>query len=122
MNKKILIIEDVEMMRRTIYRLIHRLGYEVIEAPNGQEGLMLAKENIPDLVITDLMMPQMSGHSVLKFLKLDKRTKNIPVIVLTASGKKEDVFQALKLGAIHYIVKPFDVKDLISRVNRILFK
>ena len=120
MKNEILIIDDMKLMRRNVQAVLDRYGYTTFVAEDGQQGLEIAKEKIPDLVITDIMMPKMNGYTFLKFFKLDKKLKNVPVIVLTALDKKEEVLKALKLGAISYITKPFSIKDLLTKIETVL--
>lgn len=92
-------------------------GYEVITATNGMDGLALAEEEQPDLIILDLMMPEMDGFEVLEQLKANEKTGEIPVIVVSAISEKDKVKDALTRGIDYYIIKPFDYNDLVSKVR-----
>lgn len=95
----------------------------MISALNGEIGLRLAKTGKPDLILLDLILPKLHGFDVLKKLKEDSETKNIPIIILTNLGQMEDVEKALELGATTYLVKTqYALKDLINKVKEILSK
>ena len=95
-------------------------GYEVLWAENGGMAFESVKENKPDLVLLDIMMPVMDGYQVLKKLKQDDTLKDIPVIMLTAKGQERDVLKGFDLGSSDYIVKPFRPAELAARVKKIL--
>lgn len=120
-KKKILIIDnDPELVNMVTTRLMVS-GYDVISSNSGIEGLDKAKSENPDLILLDIKMPQMDGHTILRNLKRHgENTRNIPVIILTAYKELEDLF-ALE-GAADYIVKPFDDKDLLLRISRAIKK
>lgn len=96
------------------------LGHEVLCATNGREALETAAREKPDLILLDVMMPVMDGFQVLRKLKSQEETKNIPVIMLTAKVQEKDVVVGLETGAVDYITKPFSFAELIARVNRAL--
>jgi len=117
-KKKILIIDDeIELVNLVKIRL-EANGYEVATANSGLEGLSQAISGLPDLVILDIAMPEMDGYTTLQKLKEEAKTKNIPVIMLTAHSKMESLFEME--GVSDYIVKPFEPQDLLSRVNKVL--
>jgi len=121
--KKILFIEDEEALQRTFGDVLQREKYEVVKALDGEIGLRLAKSEKPDLIILDLVLPKMHGFEVLKGLKKDKETKNIPVIILTNLERPKDVERALDLGATTYLVKTsYGLEDIIDKVRKILKK
>ena len=111
----LLVVEDDADLRAFIVAGL-KPNYEVIEAGNGQEGLEKACEHIPDLIVTDLMMPVMDGFEVLKKIKNDSRLKDVPVIMLTAKGNIWDVDEGFSLGADDYITKPFQPSELVARI------
>lgn len=116
----ILIIED-EAVFRLIYRgVLENNGYEVVEAVSGEEGLKLAIEKKPDLILLDLILPEISGYAVLKEIRTNAKTKDIPVIIFSIMGGQEDIRKAIELGADYYRVKgvnsPRDILDEISKV------
>jgi len=118
--KKILIIDDLP---ENIFILQDRLiqeGYEVITAYGGTEGLDKAFSNLPDLILLDVMMPDMSGYDVCKTLVSDERTKHIPIILVTAKSEADDIKEGLEAGAFDYIKKPFNRIELMARVKSAL--
>ncbi len=117
----ILIIDDEEDIRDLVsLNLARSEPYDLVEADNGLTGVELAKERRPDLIILDVMMPDLDGYGVLKELKSDARTENIPVIMLTAKGKLEDKLDGLETGVDDYLPKPFSPKELVLRVRNLL--
>ncbi|MCB1079307.1 MAG: response regulator, partial [Verrucomicrobiae bacterium] len=116
----ILVVDDEKDIRDLITLNLDREGLDFIEAANGLEAVKLARKQEPDLIILDLMMPQMDGISVFKNLRDDSRTSDIPVIMLTAKGKLEEKIGGLEIGADDYIVKPFSPRELMLRVRNLL--
>lgn len=117
----ILIVDDEEDIRELIaINLMREEKYTLLEAINGLEALHLAKTKRPDLIILDLMLPEMDGLTVHKNLREDPRTVNIPVIMLTARGRLEEKIQGLEMGADDYLSKPFSPKELMLRVRNLL--
>ena len=118
MNKnKILIVEDDKDIISLIDFHLKSEGYKVLTASNGEDGWLLAKEEKPDLILLDWMLPILSGVDVLNRLKKNKNTQSIPVIFVSAKGEESDKIQGLNIGADDYIVKPFSPKELIARVK-----
>lgn len=121
--KTILFIEDESALQKTIGEMLRQEGYEVVSALDGEVGLRLAQQKIPDLILLDLVLPKLHGFEVLKRLKEDSETKNIPVVVLTNLEGIEDVDKAIELGAQSYLVKAqYEAKELIEKVKKILNK
>lgn len=121
MAKKILFVEDEEALQKTLGDLLRRKGYEVISALDGESGLKLAKESDPDLILLDLILPKVHGFDVLKEIKADPKTKDIPLIVLTNLEGMGDVEQALELGATTYLVKAnYSLDEVLEKVRRAL--
>ncbi|ASA19801.1 response regulator transcription factor [Paenibacillus donghaensis] len=115
-SKKILIIEDEEGIRDILSYSLRKEGFEILEAANGQEGLMLLERNHADLVLLDLMLPDVSGFDICKRLSYTSRT---PVIMITAKSDMLDKVLGMELGADDYITKPFDIREVIARIRAI---
>ena len=116
----ILIAEDESDIRDLISFNLEREHMETLLAKDGVEAFEIAKEKGPDLIILDLMLPKMDGFTVFKELRLDSRTKDIPVIMLTAKAQPDDVITGLEMGADDYLTKPFSPKELVLRVKALL--
>lgn len=119
---RILIIEDDQFVRANIIELLHEEGYETYEAENGRKGIDIAKEIIPDLIISDVLMPYMDGHQVADELKRNPGTESIPFIYLTAKAESADIQNGFKKGANFYIIKPYKAKDLLKAIQLSLSK
>jgi two-component system, OmpR family, phosphate regulon response regulator PhoB len=117
---KILVIEDEPDLQQVLDYNLKQAGHEVIAAQGGEVGLSLAREQRPDLVLLDLMLPDLSGTEVCKSLKDSEVTRPIPVIMLTARGEEIDRVVGFELGADDYVVKPFSVRELLLRIQAIL--
>jgi DNA-binding response OmpR family regulator len=115
----ILVVEDSVDFRDYIRGAVEPL-YTVIEAGNGREGIQKAKKIIPDLIISDIMMPEVDGYALCRVLKTDINTCHIPVILLTAKASEESIIQGLETGADDYIVKPFSTKILCARIKNLI--
>lgn len=117
MNKRILIIEDEPEMRRNLAMILRLEGFQPVTAENGRIGLRLASSEKPDLILCDVMMPELDGHGVLAALRADAATKSIPFIFLTARGEKPDVRSGMNLGADDYLTKPVAKADLLAAIG-----
>lgn len=117
MSNKILVIEDNRDVRENLAELLELSGYEVITAENGKVGVKRATDELPDLIICDIMMPEMDGFGVLRVLGHQASTMHIPFIFLTAKTEKEDFRKGMGLGADDYITKPFDDVQLLDTVE-----
>jgi DNA-binding NarL/FixJ family response regulator len=115
--KKILVIEDEPEMRRNLLTILRLEKYQPLGAENGRAGLALARSERPDLVLCDVMMPELDGYEVLAELRLDSATAAIPFIFLTAKGERADVRSGMNLGADDYLTKPVDKADLLKAIN-----
>lgn len=115
--KKILLIEDDSVLRENTAELLELANYNVITAPNGKLGVELANNNFPDIVVCDIMMPELDGYGVLEALSKNKNTQFIPFIFLSAKTERKDVRKGMDLGADDYITKPFDEEELISAIE-----
>src|SRR6516225_8015394 len=115
--KRILVIEDEPEMRRNIAALLRYHDYEAIPAENGRAGLAAARQSKPDLILCDVMMPQLDGYGVLQTLQADAALARIPFIFLTAKGEKDDLRSGMNLGADDYLTKPVGNNDLIRAIE-----
>lgn len=119
--KKILIIEDDKFLRELIVKKLNEQGFTTLEAVDGEEGLKKSREEKPDLILLDLILPGIDGFEVLSRLKQDPETKSIPIIILSNLGQKEDIERGLKLGAFDYLVKAhFTPGEIIEKVKNAL--
>lgn len=116
-NRLILVVDDEERMVRFIRLNLEHDGFKVIEAFNGTKAINQVRSNLPDLVLLDIMMPDMDGFEVLRIIR---ETSNVPVIMLTAKGEEDDRVRGLELGADDYVTKPFSPRELVSRVRAVL--
>ena len=114
---KILVIEDDEQTRENLQIILDMEGYAVRSAPNGREGLTLARNDRPELIICDVSMPEMDGHDLLRHLRGDSQTADIPFIFLTAQGERHQQRAGMNLGADDYLCKPLDAEDLLAAVR-----
>ncbi len=114
----ILVIDDEEVIRSNVRRLLELEGYAVLSAAGGDAGLRLALDRRPDVVVCDLVMPDCDGYGVLKGLRDDPRTADIPVVLLTASAGEGERDFAVRAGAACYVTKPFEIKQLLHAVAR----
>ncbi len=119
-SKKILVVDDAMIILKSAKLVLERAGFNVITAEDGKKALLKVLSENPDLVITDIMMPEKDGFELLKDIKSNPKTKDIPVIMLTAKGYKGDILKAVSLNASDYIVKPFSPKLLVDRVKKVL--
>jgi two-component system, sensor histidine kinase and response regulator len=115
--KKILVIEDEPQIRENIQEILQLSNFDAISAPNGVEGLELAQHQMPDLIICDIMMPELDGFSVLQALRHIRSTANIPLIFLTAKSERASLRQGMEFGANDYLTKPFEPDELIRAIQ-----
>jgi DNA-binding response OmpR family regulator len=117
-KKKILVIEDEATLQKALNDVLNQEGYDVSSALDGAKGLELAGEENPDLILLDIILPKMDGFEVLKKLKKDENTSNIPVIILTNLSDINDIQKALDLGATTYLVKAdFHLEDVLKKIK-----
>jgi DNA-binding response OmpR family regulator len=121
-KKKILVVEDEESLLKLESILLTSKGYEVRGVSNGQAALDAIAEESPDLVLLDIMLPEMDGFEVCRRIKSDPGTKEIPIIMLTAKKSREDMARGEKVGADWYITKPFKSAMVIETIQRFLRK
>ncbi len=119
MTAKILLVEDDPSLTELICYNLEQEGYEVIVEMDGEEGLISAQANTPDLILLDWMLPNLSGIEICRRIRRDKTTQNIPVIMLTARSEENDRIRGLDTGADDYITKPFSPKELTARIKAI---
>ena len=120
--KKILLIEDDVVLRENTSELLELFNYQVVSAPNGKIGVEVAKEVLPDIIVCDIMMPELDGYGVLQALTQNASTPHIPFIFLSAKTERKDVRRGMDLGADDYITKPFSEDELISAIESRLAK
>ena len=120
MAKRILVVDDEPHSVKMVESRLRANGYDVITAGNGAEGLEKARKEAPDLILLDIVMPQMNGHETLSKLKESSETKSIPVIMFTSKGQVDDVERATYGGAVDYIVKPFDPIMMLNKIKKAL--
>ncbi len=116
-NSKILIVEDNHVIRQELLDVMEMENYQVVEAKDGNEGIQLAKEKLPDIIISDMLMPNKNGLEMMKEIKSNPITENIPFIFLSALSDKEYIRNTLDLGAEDYLTKPIDTKDLLQAIR-----
>jgi two-component system alkaline phosphatase synthesis response regulator PhoP len=121
MTIKVLVVDDEDDVRRLIQTKLKKAGFEVIAAVNGEEGVEICKQEKPDVVIMDWMMPKMDGPTAMAKIKAECHPNPL-ILMLTAKGTEQDVITGLGSGADDYIVKPFAPRELIARVNVALVK
>ncbi|QCX32566.1 response regulator transcription factor [Caloramator sp. E03] len=119
-GEKILIIDDESNIVELIKYNLEMNGYKILYAFDGNEGLKIAKDEKPDLILLDVMLPGIDGFEMCKLIKKDKEIEQIPIIMLTAKGEEFDKILGLELGADDYITKPFSVRELLARIKAIL--
>jgi putative two-component system response regulator len=119
---KILVVEDEPENQLAIQVILTVEGFEVVSVEDGRLALQTAKEHRPDLILLDVMMPEINGFEVLAQLRHDEATKDIPVIMLTALAQRSDVAKAVEAGVDDYVAKPFEPGDLIERIRKAIVK
>ncbi len=117
MSKKILVIDDKKELRTLLKQYLSQEGFDVSTAADGREGLFVARQEKPDLILLDLMMPEMGGY---EFLRIYGREASTPTLILTAKTEENDKVLGLELGADDYVTKPFSMRELTARVRAVL--
>ena len=118
----LLVVDDDPFIARLLEIELSAAGYDVRTAGNGERALELAGERCPDLVLADVMMPNMDGFELTRRLRLDERTAGVKIILLTARGLSADRLEGFAVGADDYVIKPFDTPDLLARIGEILIR
>ncbi|MBU0490696.1 MAG: response regulator [Chloroflexi bacterium] len=119
---RILAVDDDPSIIKLLEIKLKRSGYEVISAINGEEGYKRALEERPDLVLLDIMMPKMNGYEVCERLKSTMGKDSPAIVMLSAKGQQSDMEKGFQMGADDYVVKPFDLKALVERINAVLIR
>jgi CheY-like chemotaxis protein len=122
MGKTILIVEDEPKNMKLLRDLLQRFGYEILEASDGEQGVKLAGEKIPNLILMDIMMPKMDGYAACTEIKANQSTRHIPVVMLTAVGYDLNKKLAKQMGADGYVTKPFSRQQLLDAITPLLGK
>jgi two-component system phosphate regulon response regulator PhoB len=117
---KILIVEDERDIAELLSYNLSKSGFQIITAEDGEQALRLLEKELPDLVILDLLLPKIDGKEVCRRIRQNERTRNVPVLMLTALGEEVDRVVGFELGADDYVVKPFSPRELVLRINAIL--
>jgi DNA-binding response OmpR family regulator len=120
MSKRILITDDEPSIVAALEYLLQQGGYEVLIARNGDEALALLQEQIPDLVLLDVMMPRKSGYEICSRIRQQAEWRHIKVIMLSAKGRDAEVTKGLAIGADLYVTKPFSTRELMAKINGLL--
>jgi len=120
MAHKILLADDEEDIKTIVKIFLEGKGYEVVTAFDGLDAIEIAKAEMPDLILLDVMMPVINGYEVCQKLKADQQTANIPVIMLSAAAHSDSVKKGMEAGALDYIIKPFDPEKLEQGIEKIL--
>jgi len=120
--KKILIVDDEQDIVESLKFVLESYNYTCYCAYNGEDGLKLARDIIPDLIILDVMMPRINGYKISRLLKFDKKYKDIPILMVTARSQEEDKLIGEETGADEYITKPFDLDEVVTIIKRYLEK
>ena len=121
MGKKILVVDDNAVDRKIVTKILNREGfYDIITAESGEEGLMKARTENPDLIILDVMLPKIDGYKICRMLKFDAKYKNIPIILFTSRAKHDDEQIGKEVGADGYLTKQFDNRELVAKIREFL--
>jgi len=120
MAKKILIVDDEQHVVDVVKMRLEVSGYEVIAAYDGQEGLRMARDEKPDLIILDVMLPKIDGYKICRMIKFDPKYKHTPIIMFTARAQESDMQLSKEVGADSYLTKPFEPKILMGKIKELL--
>lgn len=118
--KRILVAEDDPVTSRFIVSLLEEKGYDVVVAEDGERAVACAVASRPDLIVSDLVMPYRDGFELLRAIRNDERVKNTPLILLSMRDREEDIVRGFEQGADDYVVKPFNAREFLSRVKKLL--
>ncbi len=118
--KKILVVDDDPYILMSLEFLMKKNGYDVMIARNGKEALELVEKQLPDLVLLDIMMPDVDGYEICRYIKKTAKIKHAKVVFMSAKSKEADIQKGYDLGASYYISKPFSTRELVKKVNEML--
>jgi len=119
-GERILVADDDRLTARFVSSLLREEGFEVLVAEDGDHALELALKHEPDLIVTDLLMPYRDGFGLLRSLRADSRTAETPLIILSMRDREEDIVRGLEQGADDYMIKPFNARELVVRIRKLL--
>jgi two-component system cell cycle response regulator DivK len=119
-GKRILVVEDTEDNRQILRDLLSSAGFELIEAHDGEAGVAMAGEHLPDLILMDFQLPLLDGYEATRRLKVNSATRHIPVIAVTSYALSGDEAKAMQVGCSGYIAKPFSPRELLKKVRELL--
>ncbi len=122
MQKKILVVDDETDLVEMLSVRLEANDYQVLKAFDGEDGLNKARENKPDLIVLDLMLPKIDGYKVCRMLKFDEKYKHIPIIMFTARAQEADMELGKEVGADAYIIKPFEADTFLAKISELLRK
>ena len=119
LNKKVLVVDDFSTMRKIVCNVLKQIGYvNIIEAEDGVAALKILRDDKIDLVVTDWNMPRIDGLGLLENIRANNKTKDIPVLMVTAEGMKDNIITAVKAGVDNYVVKPFTAETLSEKISQ----
>lgn len=121
-QKRILLIDDHQTVFRLLEAIVRIKGYQLLYAESGQQGIVMARQEHPDMILLDVMMPDIDGFKVCQYLKENEGTKDIPVMFLTARGAESDLETGRKAGADGFMTKPFQTIDVLKKIEQLLVK
>jgi adenylate cyclase len=119
-NKKILIVEDDVLMLEMLKDRLEANNYNVVTAENGKDGSFKAMTEKPDLILADIMMPELDGIEMTKIIRANSDLKDVPIIVVSALGRSEDIQKAMNAGANDYLIKPYSANDLLKKIGDLI--
>ncbi len=120
MTKKVLVCDDEPYIVESVSYVVRKAGYEVVMAEDGMDALTMARQERPDLIFLDIMMPRLSGQEVCRQLKQDPDTKGAYIVMLTARGQEEDERRAMEMGADEFMTKPFSPRKMRAKLQEVL--
>jgi DNA-binding response OmpR family regulator len=121
MKKRILIIDDNPVMMKSLQSRLQSAGYETLAALDGDQGLKMAREHFPDLILLDVLLPKIDGFTICRLLKFDQAYERIPIVLLTAKSQSKDLKIGKEIAADAYVVKPFNWPSLLALIEKLLY-